>query len=208
VRGAVRAFAHASWGALALVLRRAFAPAIRATARQPGDVSQRTERVDELLRQEIGAIITRDIADPRVGFATITSVETTPDLRHAKVWVSVIGQPAERDATMAALRHAVPFIRHELGRVLRIKRIPDLHLHLDDTAERGTRILHLLSELESGMMPDASVPSAESLPTPIARLPHDGDLGDEPPSAAIPPEPQPRRRPGARRTPAHRRAHR
>jgi hypothetical protein len=65
-------------------------------------VSQRTERVDELLRQEIGSIITRDVADPRVGFATITSVETTPDLRHAKVWISVIGQPAERDATMAA----------------------------------------------------------------------------------------------------------
>ena len=107
-------------------------------------MSQRTERVDELLRQEIGGIMTREVADPRVGFATITQVETTRDLRHAKVWVSVIGQPAERDATMAALRHAVPFIRHELGRTLRIKRIPDLHLQLDDTAERGTRLLHLL----------------------------------------------------------------
>ena len=51
-------------------------------------MSQRTERVDELLRQEIGEIVAREIADPRVGFATITEVETTPDLRHAKVWVS------------------------------------------------------------------------------------------------------------------------
>ena len=116
-------------------------------------MSQRTERVDELLRQEIGSIVARDVADPRVGFVTITEVETTPDLRHAKVWVSVIGQPAERDAAVEALRHAMPFIRHELGKRLRIKRIPDLHVHLDDTAERGTRILQLLAEIEAGAIP-------------------------------------------------------
>ncbi len=121
-------------------------------------MSQRTERVDELLRQEIGEIITRDVADPRVGFVTITSVETTQDLRHAKVWVSVIGQAAERDAAVDALRHAMPFIRHELGKRLRIKRIPDLHVHLDDTAERGTRILQLLAEIDAGAVPDSDVP--------------------------------------------------
>ena len=72
-------------------------------------MSQRTERVDELLRQEIGSIVSRDVADPRVGFVTITEVETTTDLRHAKVWVSVIGQPAERDGGRrgAPPRHAV-----------------------------------------------------------------------------------------------------
>jgi ribosome-binding factor A len=157
-------------------------------------MSQRTERVDELLRQEIGGIMTREVADPRVGFATITQVETTRDLRHAKVWVSVIGQPAERDATMAALRHAVPFIRHELGRTLRIKRIPDLHLQLDDTAERGTRLLHLLSDIEAGITPDADVPVAESLPTPIGRLPQMDDLAEEPPSAVHKPDPNAKRR--------------
>ena len=134
-------------------------------------MSQRTERVDELLRQEIGAIVAREVADPRVGFATITSVETTTDLRHAKVWVSVIGQPAERDAAVAALQHAMPFIRHELGKTLRLKRIPDLHVHLDDTAERGTRILQLLAEIETGLDPGPRCrPVAESLPTPVARL--------------------------------------
>src|SRR6478736_6777046 len=127
-------------------------------------MSQRTERVDELLRQEIGEIIAREVADPRIGFATITSVETTDDLRHAKVWVSVIGQPAERDAALAALRHAMPFIRHELGSRLRIRRIPDLHVHLDDTAERGTRILQMLADIESGGSPDPDVPLTESLP--------------------------------------------
>jgi ribosome-binding factor A len=162
-------------------------------------VSQRTERIDELLRQEIGAIVSREVADPRVGFATITSVETTQDLRHAKVWVSVIGQPAERDATLAALRRAMPFVRHELGSRLRIRRIPDLHVELDDTAERGTRVLRLLSDLEAGATPEADTPLGESLPTPVARLPRLGDLAEEPPSAARPPVPRVRRRRGAQR---------
>jgi ribosome-binding factor A len=157
-------------------------------------VSQRTDRIDELLRQEIGAIVARDVADPRIGFATITSVETTPDLRHAKVWVSVIGQPAERDATVAALRRAMPFVRHELGSRLRLKRIPDLHVHLDDTAERGTRVLRLLSELEAGATPEDDAPLGESLPTPLPRLPQAGDLPDEPPSAVRRAEPEGRRR--------------
>lgn len=142
----------------------------------------------------------RDVADPRVGFATITSVETTPDLRHAKVWVSVIGQPAERDATVAALRRAMPFVRHELGTRLRIRRIPDLHIHLDDTAERGTRVLRLLSELEAGATPtDDDAPLGESLPTPVPRLPHPGDLLDEPPSAVRRDEPVGRKRRGGQR---------
>jgi ribosome-binding factor A len=163
-------------------------------------VSARTERVDELLRQEIGAIVAREVADPRIGFATITSVETTDDLRHAKVWVSVIGQPAERDAAVAALRHAMPFVRHELGTRLRMRRIPDLHIHLDDTAERGTRILQMLAELEAGSIPDPDVAVAESLPTPVARLPHEYDLPEEPPSAVfVPPAVRSRRgRPGSR----------
>lgn len=161
-------------------------------------MSQRTDRVDELLRQEIGVIVTREVADPRIGFATITRVETTPDLRHAKVWVSVIGQPAERKATIAALSRAMPFVRHELGKALRIKRIPDLHVHLDDTAERGTRVLQLLNELESGSAPEDDLPLGETLPTPVPRLPHEGDTIEEPPSAVRPATPK-RRRPPSRR---------
>ena len=106
-------------------------------------MTQRTERVDELLRQEIGSIVAREIADPRVGFATITKVETDRELRHAKVWVSVIGQPNERAETISALTHAMPFVRHQLGERLRIKRIPMLHVVIDDTAERAVRGLHV-----------------------------------------------------------------
>lgn len=138
-------------------------------------MTARTDRIDELLRQEIGVIISREIADPRVGFATVTSVVTTPDLRHAKVFVSVIGQAADRKATLTALGRAMPFIQHELGKRLRIKRIPQFHLELDDTLERGTRVLHLLNELEAGHEPAEDAAIGESLPTPVARLPHEGD---------------------------------
>lgn len=132
-------------------------------------MSQRTERIDELLRQEIGQILEREIADPRIGFVTITSVETAPDLRHAKLWVSVIGQPAEREATVAALGRAMPFVRRELGARLRLRRIPEFHVRLDDSAERGTRVLQLLHELEEGGVPDEVPPIGESLPTPTPR---------------------------------------
>ncbi len=156
-------------------------------------MTARTDRVDQLLREEIGSIVARDVADPRVGFATITKVETTPDLRHARVWVSVIGQPQERSQTIAALGRAMPFVRHELGRTLRLRRIPDLHVELDDTAERGTRVMHLLDELREGSAPEQDLPLGETLPTPVPRVRNEGDATEEPPSAVIPPKPRKRR---------------
>ena len=147
-------------------------------------MSQRTERVDELLRQEIGALLAKEVADPRIGFATITDVETSPDLRHAKVWVSVIGQKGDRDETLRALADAMPFIRHELGKRLRIKRIPALHVHLDDSAERGTRVLHVLQELEAGTDPNEIAPLDDTLPTPVKRIHHE-DPGETDPNADL-----------------------
>ena len=170
-------------------------------------MTARTDQLDQLLRQEIAEIVTREVADPRIGFATITDVETSPDLRHAQVWVSVIGQPKERDTTIEALGRAMPFVRRELGHRLRLKRIPELHVRLDDTAERGTRVLRLLHELEEGTTLESDLPVGESLPTPVARQPHEGDLPDEPASAVLPTEPARRRRSGGRRPSktAHRR---
>ncbi len=167
-------------------------------------MSQRTDRVDELLRQEIGTLLAKELADPRIGFTTITDVETSPDLRHAKVWVSVIGGRTDRTETVRALQASMGFVRHELGKRLRIKRIPALHIHLDDSAERGTRVLHLLQELESGVEPGEITPFNESLPTPVKRLPHEGDAepveGEARPGARpeIPPAPT-ARRPSSRR---------
>ena len=159
-------------------------------------MTQRTNRIDELFRQEIGEIFRRDVDDPRIGFATITDVETTPDLRHARMSVSVIGQPDERKATLAAMGRAMPFVRHELGKRLRLKRIPQFHLELDDTLERGTRVLQLLNEIEEGRIDEDVPPVGESLPTPVARLPHEGDADDLPalPSVASGKTAKPRRR--------------
>jgi ribosome-binding factor A len=127
-------------------------------------MTQRTQRVDELLREEISRIIAREIEDPRVGFVTITRVEVSADLRHGTVWASVIGTADERKSSIRALGRAMPFVRHRLGE-LRIRRVPELHLRLDETAEKGTRVLSILQELEAGHEPDPA-PTTETLPTP------------------------------------------
>jgi ribosome-binding factor A len=138
-------------------------------------MTQRTERIDQLLRQEISQILAKEIADPEIGFATVTEVETAPDLRHARVWFSVIGQKAEREQTLRALDRAMGYVRRELGTRLRLRRIPELHVRLDDSVERGTRVLQLINELEEGRSPDAAAPPDESLPTPVARIKAEGE---------------------------------
>jgi ribosome-binding factor A len=135
-------------------------------------VSDRTRRVDHLLQEEISAIIQRDVHDPRVGFVTVTSVETTPDLSHAMVFVSMIGDEAERKATMAALGRAMPFVRHGLGK-LHLRRVPELHLREDDSAIRGTRVMKLLEQVEAeidgtGERVDDPLGEAPALPTPLS----------------------------------------
>jgi ribosome-binding factor A len=168
-------------------------------------VSQRTDRVDELLRQEIGRILAKEVQDPHIGFATVTDVETTPDLRHARVWVSVIGDEAHRAETLAGLERAMGYVRHELGTRLRLRRIPALHVALDDSLERGTRVLRILDELEQGhdevgaALVDA--PPGESLPTPVPRLRREGDA--EPVEDAAPAG-EPAAEPAATGAPARR----
>jgi ribosome-binding factor A len=150
-------------------------------------VSERSKRVDHLLQEEISAIVQRDVHDPRVGFVTITSVETTPDLRHATVWASIIGDEAQRKATMEALGRAMPFVRHQLGS-LRLKRIPELHLREDDSAQRGTRVMQLLEQVEAELEGEADRVDEASLdvgdlPTPTA-LTEPGEEGEHDPLPA------------------------
>jgi ribosome-binding factor A len=157
-------------------------------------VSQRTDRLDQLLREEISAILAREVADPRIGFVTLTQVDVAPDLSHATVWVSVIGDEATRRSSLRALASAMPFVRRRLGE-LRLKRIPELHVRPDDSVERGTRVLSILRELEEGSDAGAyETPLSETLPTPA---PVRGQ--PEPPVA------HPQRRPHDRPTSDHRR---
>jgi ribosome-binding factor A len=86
--------------------------------------------------------------DPRIGFATITRVETARDLGTAKVWVSIMGTEVEREKTMRALTDAAPWLRRQLGDRLTIRHIPQLLIRHDDSIEAGDRVLRLLRELE------------------------------------------------------------
>ena len=102
-------------------------------------------RINEVLREVIGAAIA-ELSDPRIGFVTVTSVETSPDLRAAKVHVSVLGKPEERDATLEGLRSAHGVLQSAIARQMRIKRTPTLSFHYDETVERAARVSKLLDQ--------------------------------------------------------------
>lgn len=107
---------------------------------------RRPERLAEQIKEEVSLIIAGEVEDPRVGFVTVTEARVTPDLKHAKIYVSVLGTEQEVKESLAALKHASGFIRTQLGAVLRMKRTPDLHFVYDETTETAARIEELLSE--------------------------------------------------------------
>jgi ribosome-binding factor A len=106
----------------------------------------RMRRVDEAMREVLSGAITSELKDPRVGFVTVTAVETSPDLRRARVFVSVLGNPGERRRSMQALTSAHGYLQRRVGSELHIKNTPTLEFVYDDTAERSQRINELLSE--------------------------------------------------------------
>jgi ribosome-binding factor A len=111
--------------------------------------SRRIERINELIRAEIAEMIVRNLKDPRLsGTISVTEVETSPDLRHAKVFVSVLGTEEQRRDSLAALQHATGFFRRELGERLTLRRIPELDIRLDESLEQGDRIMRLLKQIE------------------------------------------------------------
>jgi ribosome-binding factor A len=107
---------------------------------------RRPERLAEQIKEEVSLIISGEVEDPRVGFVTVTDVKMSPDLRHAKVYVSVIGTDDEVKGSLAALKHANGFIRYQLGAVLRMRHTPELHFAHDDAEVRAARIEELLSQ--------------------------------------------------------------
>ena len=109
-------------------------------------MSQRTEKVQELAREVLGEAIS-GLKDPRIGFATVTAVRITPDLRHARVYVSVLGSDEERESTMAGLKSAARHLRVELGHEVRLKYLPELIFELDTGAEEAERLDQLLQKI-------------------------------------------------------------
>src|ERR1700761_9375119 len=104
-------------------------------------------RVDEALREVVAAAIV-ELSDPRLGFVTVTGVETAADLRTAKVFVSVLGDETERAATLDALRSSHGVLQSRIAAETRMRRTPTLTFHYDDTIEKGVRISRLLEEEE------------------------------------------------------------
>lgn len=110
--------------------------------------STRQERVQHLLKTEISEILRRELKDPRLGFITIIDSEITPDLAHAKVFVSIMGSEEEREANMAILNRAARFIRQEFGKRVKMKVLPEIEFKLDTSVERGVRMLELLEQIK------------------------------------------------------------
>lgn len=110
-------------------------------------MSRRTARVEDLLRAELSELILREVQDPRVRLATVSAVDVSPDLRHARVRVSVLGEDAQRAETVEALQHARGFLRSRLAPRLRLRVVPDLAFELDRGAEYSQRITDLLESL-------------------------------------------------------------
>ncbi len=110
-------------------------------------------RVDEAIRQVLGEALAGDLKDPRVGFVTVTDVRTSADLRHARVFVSVLGDDgrpsaqAQREASLEGLRSAHGYLQGRIGSELRLKRTPTLEFSYDDTTDRALRVDALLDEI-------------------------------------------------------------
>jgi ribosome-binding factor A len=111
-------------------------------------VSQRTDRLDSQIQAELMDLMQREMKDPRIGFATVTRVETARDLGHARVWVSVYGDEEARAASMAAMTDAAPWLRRRLGERLKLRHVPELTVKRDDSIEEGDRILRLLRQID------------------------------------------------------------
>ena len=110
--------------------------------------THRQEKLGELMTADLSELIRTRLKDPRVGFASITRVEVSGDLRHAKVFVSVMGTPEEQKETMNGLRNASGFLRHELASRLTLRYMPELSFKLDTSIEEGARILSLINQVE------------------------------------------------------------
>ena len=103
-------------------------------------------RVNEAVRQVLSEAV-GELKDPRIGFVTVTGVETSPDLRHARVYISVFGSEENRSASLAGLEAAHGVLQGRLARELRMKRTPQLAFEYDPTVERGVRMTQLIDEL-------------------------------------------------------------
>lgn len=111
-------------------------------------MTTRQEKVKELLKEEISEIIRREMKDPRLGFVTVTDAEVTSDMRHAKIFVSVLGSDEERQRNLKILKNSEGFFWQALRKRIKMKVLPEIHFILDTTADKSIRILELLEQVK------------------------------------------------------------
>lgn len=114
---------------------------------------KRVARLNEQLKRELTALIQFEVRDPRIGMVTITDVEVSPDLYHARVYFTLLGDDDQRRTAAEGLRAAAGFLRTEIGRRMHIRRAPELHFTLDETLEHAARIEQLLREARGDARP-------------------------------------------------------
>ena len=113
-------------------------------------MSRRSERTSKLIQREICALLEREVNDPRLSkFVSVTEVTLSPDLKHAKVYVSTLSSEMNREDLLAGFSKASGFLRKELAAHLRLKQMPEISFHYDDSIERGARLLELMDELST-----------------------------------------------------------
>jgi ribosome-binding factor A len=112
------------------------------------EMAHRPNRLAEELKNEISAIVSREVRDPRIGFATVTQVKVSPDLRYARIYVSVLGSPEERRQSLDALTGAIGFIRKQIGSRIRLRYTPELSFAYDESVEQGDRMMRLIDEIK------------------------------------------------------------
>ena len=110
----------------------------------------RVGRVGEQIKKELSLILQTEFKDPRLGFITVTGVDVTNDLSQATVYLSVLGSDEQKEDTLKALAKGTGFLRSELGRRIRLRHVPELIFKFDSSVEYGSRIEHLLSQINNG----------------------------------------------------------
>ena len=128
--------------------------------------NRRPDRVAEAIREEVAMVLAEGVKDPRVvGLVTVTGVDVTRDLRHAKVYVSILGSDSERAATLDGLASVAGHLRSRIGRALRLRLAPEVSFKLDESVARAARIESLLAQIQNDRGPD------------------DPDAGEQPPAS-------------------------
>ena len=111
-------------------------------------MSTRQEKVQELLKEEISDILRRELKDPRLGFVTITDAQVSPDMRHAKIFISVLGAENVRKENMAVLKKSEKYVRQMLAKRMRMRTVPEIDFRFDESVDRGIKMLELLEKIK------------------------------------------------------------